>query len=99
MPESSQGGCSERCWQSGQEDCAATKAAKSTGGEGGDGPAMAGGTEDPEGASVDLLSAASGPSQVAMKLVTALRGGGGAEPSSLAGRERVSATMLDSPVI
>jgi hypothetical protein len=60
---------------------------------------MAGGTEDPEGAftSVDLLPAAPGPSQVAMKPATALLGGGGDEPS-LAGQERVSATMLDLPV-
>ncbi len=37
-------------WQSGQAGCAAARAARSTGvGEGG-GPAVAGGTEDPEGA-------------------------------------------------
>jgi hypothetical protein len=37
-------------WQSGQESCAAASAAKSTGGGGWLGPAMAAGTGDPEGA-------------------------------------------------
>jgi hypothetical protein len=32
------------CWQSGQEDYATASAAKSTGGDGGAGPALAGGT-------------------------------------------------------
>jgi hypothetical protein len=36
-------------WQSGQAGWAAASAARSTGGEDGDDPAVAGGTEDPEG--------------------------------------------------
>jgi hypothetical protein len=37
-------------WQSGQAGCAAASATRSTGGDEGDGSAVAGGTEDPEGA-------------------------------------------------
>jgi hypothetical protein len=84
-------------WQSGQEGWAAASAARSTGdGKGGD-PAVGGEPpEDPEGAftSVDPWSAAPGPLQVAATVDAAELGEEGVGPT-LAGRERVSATILE----
>ncbi len=70
-----------RCRQSGQDDCAAARAAKSTGGDRGSGPALAGGTEDPEGAftSVDLFSTAPGQLKVAMNATAGWQVEGSAE--------------------
>ncbi len=66
-------------WQSGQAGCAAASATRSTGGDDGDGPAAAWGTEDPEGAftSVDPCSASPGPLKVAATRGVAGPGRGG----------------------
>jgi hypothetical protein len=88
------------CRQSGQDDCAAARTAKSTGGNREAGQAWAGGTEDPEGAftSVYLFSTVPGQMQVEMNATAGWQVGDSAE-LLLAGQVRVPATMLDSPVV
>ncbi len=85
-------------WQSRQDACAAANADKSIGVLGQLGPSMAGGNEDPEGlfTSVDLGTTTPGQLQT---VACPLEGGGAGGESVLTGRERVSATMLDSPVM